>query len=186
MELTYDELDMAQNFYGYGCWMAPYWFIGPEQAMGRDKEKKPDEQEKARRVKTWRDLSCLDLDNYGLVDCLRFHCDIKAPQWHRERPKPALQPTWGKLLLTLLAFREEQTGLEDRRRYQRDKWGRIDGKTCVIELSGLPFPSLKDDGPRYNYREEGIRFIQSKMHKAMFVIMYGVIAVQNSLIALTA
>lgn len=26
---------MAENFFGYGRWDAPHWFIGPEARMGR-------------------------------------------------------------------------------------------------------------------------------------------------------
>jgi hypothetical protein len=33
---------MAEDFFGYGRWEAPYWFIGPEAGMGKDgKDREP-------------------------------------------------------------------------------------------------------------------------------------------------
>jgi hypothetical protein len=46
-----DTLEMARRNYGYGRWDAPYWFIGPQQGMGRH------ENSNLRlRVKAWQDL----------------------------------------------------------------------------------------------------------------------------------
>ena len=35
MPLTDYELELAENCYGYGCWEAPYWFIGIEERLAR-------------------------------------------------------------------------------------------------------------------------------------------------------
>jgi len=37
MSLSQQELEnMAEHFFGYGRWDAPFWFIGPEAGMGKD------------------------------------------------------------------------------------------------------------------------------------------------------
>jgi hypothetical protein len=74
---------------------------------------------------------------------------------------------------------------ENLRRYQRDQWGRQNGETCVIELSGLPAKDLKAGkqlaGELFSLeklaeiRHERIEFIRHKIatHKPELVVMYG-------------
>lgn len=79
------ELEMASQFYGYGNWEPPYWFIGPEQGKGR---KEGDDN--AGRAQAWAKLGKPDL-----CDCKGFHVEIGENSWHREPPPgPALQRTW--------------------------------------------------------------------------------------------
>jgi hypothetical protein len=132
--------EMARNCYGYGRWDAPYWFIGLEEGMDGLLDD---------RIRAWQDLG----RETGLTDCRTFHERIGVTKWHRDKPKPALQSTWKKLIRLLLAFleqdaeatnkKEEERETEKVRLYQAHDWGMKDGDTCVIELSGLPAEGLK-------------------------------------------
>jgi hypothetical protein len=78
------------------------------------------------------------------------------------------------LLMTFLGEPPEPKP-NDLRNYQRDKWGALNGETCVIELSGLAANSFKVDRDRKCFREERIEVIHERMveHKPKFVVMYG-------------
>lgn len=169
-----DEEDMARGFYGYGHWDAPYWFIGPEQGMGRH------EGDVSRRVRAWQDLGKRDLN-----DCREFHRHIDELRFHFKEPV-ALQSTWRRLMLLLMTFQGGKlTGdkLKDQeilRAYQRDRWGVRDkelGETCVIELSGLAAPSLKESKETGQHLQERIRYIRNKMRDnrstLRLIVMYG-------------
>lgn len=86
--------------YGFGWWDAPFWFLGPERGMSRD------ESNLKRRVKVWRDLG-----GGELADCQEFHRRIAEKRWHSD--SPTLQQTWGKLLLSLMAFKGCSTAREN-------------------------------------------------------------------------
>ena len=185
--------NMARNFYGYGRWDAPYWFIGPE----------PGGENNDLRATVWNEMGASDL-----LDCKEFHDSLaetmrksgndpksvdKVKKLFRESPEPAFQPTWRKLMLFLKAYRPALKELSDLRSYQRDFWGSVDavrGKTCIIELSGLSFKSfrqsrahqdeLKKDGLEGEWNgiiQTRVRHICDKMResksKLELVVMYG-------------
>ena len=158
-----DVRSMARTCYGYGCWDAPYWFLGPEQGMARGEN-----NDLTRRTEAWRHFGSRELD-----DCREFHFRIGEKRWQGENAE--LQKTWRKLLLTLMAFRGWATDEVTRLDYQRNKWGRQPGETCVIELSGLAAHNLKVERDRDSFREERIRHIRDRMraHEPRFVVMYG-------------
>ena len=74
-----------------------------------------------------------------------------------------------------MVFLEKPTDDESLRIYQRDRFGRLSGETCVIELSGLPARNFKVPRERERFRQERIEFIRDKMltWKPVFVVMYG-------------
>jgi hypothetical protein len=125
-----DLYKMALHCFGYGRWKAPYWFIGPEQGMASDEDVR-------RRVEAWRHLGENELD-----DCREFHERIDEMRWHGENA--IIQKTWKQLILLLHVFLGEDADNDCRRDYQRKEWGMLTGKTCVIELSGLPAHSYQD------------------------------------------
>src|ERR1035441_10231370 len=103
-----DELEMAERFFGFGRWDAPYWFIGPE----------PGGSINDIRARVWKD----QFGKGNLLDCKAFHDALvgamrekgidpksidKVKKLVRESPKPALQPTWRRLILLLKANRDE-------------------------------------------------------------------------------
>lgn len=161
------ELRMAYKHYGYGRWNAPFWFIGPEQGQTRNGN-----DTLAQRIKAWQELG-----ESELCDCRRFHELIHYPRWHGRPTK--LQSTWKSLLLLLLAYLgipTDDAQDENRRTYQRERWGRIEnGETCVIELSGLPANNLKIQINRERFRSERVDAIRQRISQhTQFIVMYGV------------
>lgn len=160
-----DEIrEMALRSYGFGCWTAPYWFIGPEAGQSREEH-----DDLTRRAEAWRSLG-----GCQLMDCREFHLRIGELGLHREKPR--LQQTWRPLMLLLMTFLGEEPVTTDQlRNYQRDKWGALDGETCVIELSGLPANSFRVDRDRKCFRKERIQVIRERIleYKPKFVVMYG-------------
>lgn len=71
---------------------------------------------------------------------------------------------------------KEPTDNESLRIYQRDRWGRLNGETCVVELSGLPARNLGVPIDHELFRQERIEFIRGKIciYKPRFVAMYGI------------
>jgi hypothetical protein len=160
------ELEMAHRFFGFGSWDASYWFIGPEQGKG------PKEAaDNTARVDAW-----VRLGKQDLVDCKTFHYEIGEESWHRESPKPRLQPTWRPLMLILRTILDESTERDALRTYQRDRWGKVTVcETCIIELCGLAARGLATAMDRERFREERVEIIRQKLceHRPKVVVMYG-------------
>src|SRR6266404_6945129 len=147
-QMTHGLNEMARHCYGYGRWAAPYWFIGPEQGMGRSEN-----DDLTRRVEVWCALGKHELD-----DCRKFHQRIGEDKWHRTRPR--LQSTWRPLILLLMTYLDRPADNERLRNYQRDEWGTLNGETCVIELCGIPAHSSIVKRNRECFREERIQEIR--------------------------
>jgi hypothetical protein len=156
--------EMARRCYGYGRWEAPYWFIGPEQGQALHEH---DDLEA--RCEAW-----LTLGGGELSDCQAFSYLIREKRWHRETPM--LQNTWRRLMLLLMAFLQRPTDNENLKTYQRDRWGRTNDETCVIELSGLPANNFDVPRERGLFRPERISVICERMrtYKPELVVIYGV------------
>jgi hypothetical protein len=163
------QLELARNCYGYGCWGARYLFIGPEQGQARSEN-----DDLKARYDAFRKLG-----KDGLSDCRAFHREIGEARWHREEKPPALQSTWKRLIVLLMAYLDEGTDTDNEtlRAYQRDHWGSATGETCVIELSGLPANNFTIPRDRAQFRQERIATIRGKIRdskpKPKFVVMYG-------------
>jgi hypothetical protein len=84
-----------------------------------------------------------------------------------------------QLLMTYLG--KSSTDRDTLRNYQRDKWGRLDGETCVIELSGLAARNFTIPRDRESFREERVVFIRERMHQHSpeLVVMYGMSEVEH-------
>jgi hypothetical protein len=153
----------AREFYGFGKWELPYWFIGPEQGGSNNEQ----------RAAAFKQLG---ID--GLCDCREFHNQIQETRWHREPPNTAaLQPTWRRLMLALMPSigrPSEKIGLKH---YQACHWGnRNSGETCVIELSGLSAKNFKESIDTSSFKASRIERIKERLKQAapQFVVMYGV------------
>src|SRR5258707_14317960 len=153
---------MAKCSYGYGRWDAAYWFIGPEQGQS------PDEPGLKKRLEVWEQFGRRELD-----DCRAFHDAICETRWHREKPR--LQFTWRPLMILLMTYLARPTDKESMRNYQRERWGALDGETCVIELSGLAAHNSGVSRDRRCFRQERIQFIRTQMlqYRPTLVVMYG-------------
>jgi len=154
---------MAEHFYGYGRWNAPYWFIGPEAGMGKDGT-----DNLLARYEAWRQLRCAPV-----VDCAEHHRRFGFTKWHE--PHPPTQATWRQLIRLLLAYKGQEPSLDDIRAYQRDHWGRTNGETCVIELSGISAPNMSEQRDRITFLSRRIERIrqEAKEHHPVFILMYG-------------
>ncbi len=155
---------MARSNYGYGRWGAPFWFIGPEQGMGRH------EKDLGLRVRAWINLGRLELN-----DCRKFHDLLGDARWHLKKPRVRLQATWRPLMVLMMTFLSRPTDKDSLRYYQRDRWGALDGETCVIELSGLAAPSLKEAADTRAFLSGRIEFIRQRIrdNPPKLVVMYG-------------
>jgi len=78
-------------------------------------------------------------------------------------------------MLLLMTFLGRPTDKESLSKYQRDEWGRLNGETCVIELSGLAAHNSKVPRDRTSFLQERITTIRAKMlhYKPALVVMYG-------------
>ncbi|MGD0630482.1 MAG: hypothetical protein ABR987_14085 [Terracidiphilus sp.] len=161
---------MTQEFYGFGRWDAPYWFIGPE----------PGGEGNEMRAEAFKKLG-----KDGLCDCKEFHEEIGEMRWHREAPEAAvLQRTWRRLILLLMASLHEPSDQESLRSYQRDHWGRSAGNTCVVELSGLSARNSQESKKNKGYLDKKAEIVEARIKtirermsldklKPRLVVMYG-------------
>lgn len=159
---------MDRNFFGYGHWSAPYWFIGPEQGKGRGEADSSEE-----RLRAWEALQRPDI-----CDCASFHRCLGDTRWHLpEAPGklPPLQPTWRSLMFFLLEYLGESSAIPNRKSYQANRWGAERGDTCVIELSGIASRRLRSEADRHEFLEDRIERIRYQIasHKPKLVLMYG-------------
>jgi hypothetical protein len=163
-----DVREMARRRFGFGRWSAPYWFIGLEEATASD-----DMDGLLLRERVWSRLGENELD-----DCPEFHRGLGETSWHRTKPR--LQPTWRPLMLMLMSFTGRPTDRETLREYQRDKWGTLDGETCIVELSGLAAPGLGTKRDR-SFVNDRIPVIRERLHahRPMLVVMYGFAGREN-------
>ncbi len=160
------EQEMAERFYGFGRWKAPYWFIGPEQGQAKDEK-----DELGPRLRAWEKLGKPEL-----ADLKDFHDQLHPGMW-TEKGAP-LQKTWRKLMLVLFSSRPGSFDKEDLRQYQQTKLGRASegiGETCLLELSGLPANSGKIARDRESCLDRRIARLASAVetYKPKLVVMYG-------------
>lgn len=150
--------DMAEQWYGYGRWEAPFWFLGPEPGgIGPNGP-----------MKAWDELG-----RGELLDCREHHLEFGCTKWHV--PQVRLQPTWNKLIVLLQSFKGEPDSTEARRKYQAERWGAKSGETCVIELCPVAAPALgfgTFDGS--NLQKRRIALIQDRLknHQPKFIVLY--------------
>jgi hypothetical protein len=171
--MTVEEL-AAENWYGYGRWNAPYWFIGPEPG----KAKKEGENLLA-RCRAWLDLCPNGPQSGGLIDSRDHHARFNRLEFfvpeHGKKRVPT-QNTWRQLIRLLLAYENKPYDNECIAKYQAEKWGRRDGETCVAELSALAMNKLSQTQKlRDKFRMARTMYLSKKIAETRpdFVVMYG-------------
>jgi len=124
-----DELltSFIDNFYGYGNYQAPYWFIGMEEGGGETFE------EINMRLQAWQQRGRQELE-----DLAEYHKAIGITKFFIDPAK--LQRTWNKLIRILLAAEGRDTSILNVRDYQSNYLGRTGGSSCLTELLPLPSP----------------------------------------------
>ena len=157
----------ARTWFGYGRWDAPYWFIGKEPGGSDDAE----------NYEAWDRLGA-----NALIDCREHDLEYRGPdsgKWHVAKPGRSvpLQPTWRPLIALLLSYCGDASyDIERIRGYQVNHWGRLDGVTCVVELSAVAAPTTTTtDSMRLKFLDERIETLKEKNHTARpaFVLFYG-------------
>jgi hypothetical protein len=68
MQMNDDLRAMARHRNGYGCWSAPYWFLGLEEGMDRGES-----VDRSERIAAWRYFGSREL-----AYCQEFHDRIFA------------------------------------------------------------------------------------------------------------
>ena len=149
---------MSCYWYGYGNWLAPYWFVGME----------PGGHNTVANAVTWKRLG-----GGELIDCREHHLLSDVFEWHRESPN--IQNTWGPLIRLLLIVKGRAQSDSLVRFYQRDAWGAAKGETVVAELSALSAPSLDTEVNRTLHREHRKKILRERLttYKPKFVLFYG-------------
>lgn len=168
------EVLAAKNWYGYGHWDAPYWFIGPEPG----KAKKEGENLLA-RCRAWLDLCPNGPESGGLIDSREHHArfgrlEFFVPKIGKRRVPT--QSTWRQLIRLLLAYEKKSCDNDSIAEYQAEKWGRRDGETCVAELSALATNTLSEKQKlRDLFRMERTIHLSDKIaeNRPEFAVMYG-------------
>jgi len=160
----------AENWYGYGTWNAPYWFIGPE----------PGGHQNPTMYEAWAQLG-----GGELVDC-RAHHQLanqlnhnQHTRWHDERA--VLQPTWRCLTLLLKIYEGTAIDKETIREYQRLHWGGLNGREAVVEISCVHAQNMNEENeqlPRRQQRpllEARIETLRRRIdeHRPTFAVFYG-------------
>ena len=116
------------NFYGYGNYQGPYWFIGMEEGGGDSFA------EVSKRLAIWDQRGRGELE-----DVVDYHLALGIDYPFVDHPK--LQPTWAKLIRVLLSMEGQPPTKDEVRRFQQSSWARSSGNVCLMELLPLPSPS---------------------------------------------
>ncbi len=115
----------CKQFFGFGRWDAPVWFVGLEEAGAGTPE------ELQARLAAWDHRGRRELE-----DAPSFYPACGQQSWHG--PDATLQPTWRQLIRLLFLARGEPVGEEALLQYQEKKLGAFFGHVCLTELSPLP------------------------------------------------
>jgi hypothetical protein len=152
----------AQEWFGYGRWKAPYWFIGMEPG-GTDLDE---------IYASWERLS-----SPPLLDAKAHEDDCNAHlpehlQTHYFAEKPKIQRgTWPALIHIVLGYTQSD---EDPHLYQRDKLGSHNGDTALLEISAIAAKDISVPTER-KYRKQRADFLGDQVlaHQPEFVVCYG-------------
>lgn len=156
--------DAIRNWFGYGHWDAPYWFLGME----------PGGEDVPENFASWDRLGRGELIDAKAHerDWNAHVAESKRTTFFQESPKPQ-RGTWQPLIHVLLGFLGSD---EDARLFQRDKWGSTHGETALIELSAIAARNISSPTiEREAYRNQRIETLKARLqeHKPKFALFYG-------------
>jgi hypothetical protein len=142
-------LRASHEWFGYGSWSAPYWFVGMEPGGEGD----------GASHESWERLGA-----GVLIDCKAHHLDCGFTRWHVGE-RPPTQPTWRRLIQLLLAYKGEETDLDAVARYQRDRLRASGDETAIIELSAHHGVNMNVHVERTAHRDERISPIRRRLDR---------------------
>jgi hypothetical protein len=135
------------KFYGAGNYSGKYWFIGLEEGGGDKLE------EVINRLNVWKDLG-----EQELVDTVHFHQRLDDPPRFFSDPVK-LQRTWMQLIRMILIAEGEASSNTDLKAYQRDRLGRMDEGTCLLEI----LPLCSPNSSTWHYAEwSGLHYLKNR------------------------
>src|SRR5665213_4104151 len=115
----------SREWFGYGRWDAPYWFVGME----------PGGDDHPELYTSWEAAGGTSLIDAAVHE---EQWNLRVPtqlQMHHFAPKPVIQKgTWQPLIHIALGFIGEDA---DGHAYQRDRLGRFAGDMALIELCSV-------------------------------------------------
>lgn len=169
----------CNNFYGYGNWESPIWFVGIEENGGYSKE------EVQKRIDSWLRFKS------PLIDNKEHHLNLNDEGITKLFTEGKRQPTWWKLIRLKLNYDDIKVSNEKIQEIQKHEWGQLNSKSLIIEMFPLPSPSIKHwkyNNPEWSnleslesrekyfntFAEKRVDFIknQIKKHKPKAVIFY--------------
>jgi len=115
------------------------WFLGPEEGGNYD--------QKIPRIKAWFSVA---KNNESFIDIEMFHKALdKVQDKHFANyyfgPNNVTQRTWKGIIEILFGFEGNKSpDLNDKKKYQRESFGRLDSTNCILELSPFSSKALKD------------------------------------------
>ncbi len=129
-EMLDDHLlqNYIDTFRGYGNYRGDFWFIGKEEGGGGSID------DVRQRLTAWSGRGRRELE-----DVYDYHEAIGVTHLFGQHPK--IQPTWGKLIRSLLKAKGQEATLDQIRGYQGQNLARAGGETCLLELLPLPSPN---------------------------------------------
>jgi hypothetical protein len=153
----------AREWFGYGRWSAPYWFVGMEP--GGD-----DHRELYTAWEAAGGESLIDAAEHEDQWNLRVPANL---QMHHFTSKPVIQKaTWQPLIQVVLGYTGKHA---DSHAYQRDRLGRADGDMALIELCSVAAKNLAVPGDREQFMAERIAFIGQQLasNPVEIAVFYG-------------
>ncbi|SRR5260221_4875863 len=118
----------TNQFFGFGRWDAPVWFVGIEEAGN------PTPEQLNHRLSVWDQRG-----RRSLEDAPTFYPAVGQVYWHGDHAH--LQRTWRQLIRMLLLARGERDTEVALLACQQNLFGTFSGSVCLTELSPMPAPS---------------------------------------------
>jgi len=123
--------NFVKDFYGYGNYSAPFWFIGMEEGGGGSLD------EISQRLTAWDARGRRELE-----DVAGYHHAIGITRFWDEPVR--LQSTWNRLIRIVISAKGHEPSSQEVKDYQRDYLGRENAETCLLELMPLPSPNASN------------------------------------------
>ena len=120
--------EYTKQFFGFGRWDAPIWFVGTEEAGN------PTPEQFDHRLSRW-----VQRGQRQLEDAPVFYPAVGQTDWHGEHAH--LEPTWRQLIRMLRIARGQPDTEDALLAHQQTLFGGLAGSVCLTELSAMPAPS---------------------------------------------
>lgn len=149
--------DFMYSFYGYGNTNGPYWFIGMEEGCGPDWDR-----DVKQRFETW---DARGRQSFEDVREYHFALGIRKFWEATQGRRVKVQPTWRRLLETLLSAKGQAVTPINVAQLQAQAFGMFNSDTCLLELLPLPSPNIRGFGYEHLANEEYPFFASRRQYR---------------------